>query len=275
VLLSRSDITSVDQLAGQKVAFGPRDSGEAVTGRIVFDILGVQVDPIYESPVTSIEKLKSGEIAGILYLLRDPLAVLSNADAYAAKLVRDLNSEVNVKVLQFPENEELERIYRYSVLDKEDLPGLVEEGENIATHSVEAILATYNWRPENARFKKVSLFVNALVDDIETLKEGRYEPVWNTVDIKMAGLGVARLSLVDEVIGERRLRAAQLKKAEEDRLLAEEQARKQARVQKLIDQRDSIAARLADRMGDADPEEAEALFERMDAFIKKLEETDS
>jgi len=90
----------------------------------------------------------------------------------------------------------------------------------------------------------------------------------------MAGLGVARLSLVDEVIGERRLRAAQLKKAEEDRLLAEEQARKQARVQKLIDQRDRIAARLADRMGDADSEEAEALFERMDDFIKKLEDTD-
>jgi len=118
------------------VAFGPRDSGEAVTGRIIFDILDVEVDPVYESPVTSIEKLKSGEIAGILYLLRDPLAALSNADAYAAKLVRDLNSELNVKVLQFPEHEELERIYRYSVLDKEDLPGLVEEGENIATHSV-------------------------------------------------------------------------------------------------------------------------------------------
>lgn len=274
VLLTGAGIDRVEDLAGQKVALGSTGSGESVTGRIIFDVLDIDIEAVHESPVSSVQRLKSGEIAGILYLLHDPLASISNTDAYAAKLVRDLTADDGVQVLPFPENAELERIYRYSVLDREDLPGLVGEGEDVATHSVEAILATYNWRPENARFNKISLFVNALVDEVDTLKQGRFEGVWNTVNIRMAGLGVARLSLVDEIIAERRLQETQSKRDEENRLLAAEQARKQVRIQKLVDQRNDIAERLADRMGEADPDEANAMFERMNDFIKKLEDAE-
>ena len=65
-VLARTDITSIEDLRGKKVSFGPAGSASSLTGTIVFQRLGVQVEQVlYDNP-TALQKLKSGELAALV-----------------------------------------------------------------------------------------------------------------------------------------------------------------------------------------------------------------
>src|SRR6266481_4911654 len=58
-VLARRDITSIEDLRGKKVNFGPAGSASSLTGTIVFQRLGVQVEQVlYDNP-TALQKLKT------------------------------------------------------------------------------------------------------------------------------------------------------------------------------------------------------------------------
>src|SRR5215813_5682807 len=65
-LLARTDIRSIEDLRGKKVNFGPAGSASSLTGTIVFQRLGIQVEQVlYDNP-TALQKLKTGELAALV-----------------------------------------------------------------------------------------------------------------------------------------------------------------------------------------------------------------
>ena len=59
-VLASTDIKTIEDLKGKKVSFGPAGSASSLTGTIVFQRLGVQVEQVlYDNP-TALQKLKSG-----------------------------------------------------------------------------------------------------------------------------------------------------------------------------------------------------------------------
>ena len=72
-VLARNDIHSIEDLRGKKVNFGPAGSASSLTGSIVFQRLGVQVQQVlYDNP-TAMQKLKSGELGALVRVIPKPI----------------------------------------------------------------------------------------------------------------------------------------------------------------------------------------------------------
>ena len=61
-VLARTDIAKLEDLRGKKVSFGPAGSASSLTGTIVFQRLGVQVEQVMLDNPTALQKLKTGEL---------------------------------------------------------------------------------------------------------------------------------------------------------------------------------------------------------------------
>src|SRR5204862_5779320 len=82
-VLARKDIRSIEDLRGKKVNFGPVGSASSLTGSIVFQRLGVQVEQtLLDNPV-ALQKVKSGEIAGLIRLIGRPIDFFAKIPADA------------------------------------------------------------------------------------------------------------------------------------------------------------------------------------------------
>src|SRR3954462_8136759 len=72
-VLARDEIKSIEDLRGKKVSFGPAGSASSLTGTVVFQRLGVQVDQVLVDNASALQKLKSGEIAGLVRVIGKPI----------------------------------------------------------------------------------------------------------------------------------------------------------------------------------------------------------
>src|SRR5215468_6183650 len=76
-VLARSDINSLQDLAGKKVGFHVKGSGPSVTGPMVFERLGIQVEPVFINHTFAIERMRTGDIAAIFQLEAKPNDLLA------------------------------------------------------------------------------------------------------------------------------------------------------------------------------------------------------
>ena len=72
-VLAKTDIRSLEDLRGKKVNFGPAGSGSSLTGTIVFQRLGVQVEQVLIDQPTALQKLQSGEVAALVRVVGKPV----------------------------------------------------------------------------------------------------------------------------------------------------------------------------------------------------------
>ena len=64
-ILARSDVQSLEDLRGKKVNFAPAGTGASLTGTIVFQRLGINVDQVMIDQPTALQKLQSGQVDAI------------------------------------------------------------------------------------------------------------------------------------------------------------------------------------------------------------------
>ena len=72
-VLARTEIRSIEDLRGKKVSFGPAGAASSLTGTIVFQRLGVQVEQVLIDNATALQKLKSGELAALVRVIGKPV----------------------------------------------------------------------------------------------------------------------------------------------------------------------------------------------------------
>ena len=71
-VLVRPEINSFKDLEGKKVSFHTPGAGPSVTGPILFQRLGVKVEPVYVNNAIAYEKMKTGEIAALIHTVGKP-----------------------------------------------------------------------------------------------------------------------------------------------------------------------------------------------------------
>ena len=269
VIIARKDYDTVDDLQGQVVSFGVQGSGEHVTSTIAFRALGIEPEYLEVDNRTAIEKMKTGELAAMVYLLREPDAVQTGEDLEAANAVKNMQLGEDLHLLELPESDAMSIIYTPSTLTQDDLPGLINEGDSISTYSVNAILAAYGWAPGHPRYKQSVRFVTAFVDGLEDLTSGVYQPTWKRVELGQPTPNVEQSAILDEVLEERVARKARL--AELSRI-AREKAEADAKAEKVSElktKRDEITARLGKELSDADTVELERMLEELNSFLER------
>lgn len=269
VIIARKDYDTVDDLQGQVVSFGVQGSGEHVTSTIAFRALGIEPEYLEVDNRTAIEKMKTGELAAMVYLLREPDAVQTGEDLEAANAVKNMQLGEDLHLLELPESDAMSIIYTPSTLTQDDLPGLINEGDSISTYSVNAILAAYGWAPGHPRYKQSVRFVTAFVDGLEDLTSGVYQPTWKRVELGQPTPNVEQSAILDEVLEERVARKARL--AELSRIAREkaEADTKAEKVSELKTKRDEITARLGKELSDADTVELERMLEELNSFLER------
>src|SRR5689334_12562239 len=186
-LLVRNDIAQVSDLAGKKVNFDNRGSGTFITSTVVFDSLGVNVEPTFYDQTLALERLKAGEISAMVYVAGKP-----------ASLFRDIAGAENLKLLPVPATPKLLENYLPSRFSATDYPRLVQQGQEVETIAVGAVMAVFNWEQNNPRYHKVARFIDAFFGKFEEFQKPPRHPKWQEVSLTAQVPGWKRFPHAEE-----------------------------------------------------------------------------
>lgn len=201
-LLAARGIDSIEDLAGKQVNVDTRGSGTFLTASLLFNLLKVQIHPVFHDQQMALEKLRRGEIAALAYVAGKP-----------TRLFRDLKAEDGLHFLPVPLAPELIDTYLPSNLTREDYPQLVADDAGIDTVAVGAVMATYNWPVDTERYRRVKRFVDGFFAAFDTFLQPPRHPKWREVNLAAQVPGWQRFDAAEQW-----LRQAAAAPAAEDRL---------------------------------------------------------
>jgi TRAP-type uncharacterized transport system substrate-binding protein len=190
----RPEIKSLADLAGKPVNFNTAGTAAAYSGPIIFDRLGIKVDAKFDPhPVALGELAKSDKYAAVVFVSSKPL------DPFVKRKWPE-----GFKFLPIPLNERLEEYYAPADLDAADYPDLIAKGQKIATISVPAVLAVYDWSSDSERHRRMVRFVDYLFARFPKLQqEAGYHPKWKDLNLAATVPGWTRFrpmqSKLDEI----------------------------------------------------------------------------
>ena len=170
-IVVRSDVNDIHELQGKAVNFGADGSGTEITGRLVFEALGIEAREMHLSDADAIQKLKSGEIAASIVVTGKPAPALAN--------IKDTRG---LKLLAVPYAKELEDSYYPATLTHDDYPELVPQGGRVDTVSVCAVLVSFNWPRDSVRYDKIAKFVNRFFSNFDAFLNAPRHPKWREVN---------------------------------------------------------------------------------------------
>ena len=170
-VLVRTGVNDIHELKGKPVNFGAAGSGTEITGRLVFEALGIDVQEVHLGDADAIVKLKSGEIAASLVVTGKPTPALAN-----------LKDASGLKLLAVPYAKELEDSYYPATLTHDDYPELIPAGQRVDTVSVCAVLVSFNWTANSARYRKIAGFVDRFFSNFDAFLKPPRHPKWREVN---------------------------------------------------------------------------------------------
>jgi TRAP-type uncharacterized transport system substrate-binding protein len=173
-ILARDNIQSLADLRGKKVNFGPAGTGASLTGTIVFQRLGIDVNQVLIDQATALQKLQSGEIDAIARVIPKPVDFFTK--------------------IQF------EDYYTLGEFTKQDYPNLLEGKDRIDTIAVPAVLAVYNWPSGSERYRKVQRLVQYLFSNLDKLQHPPFHPKWTEVNLGATVPGWTRFSVAQDML---------------------------------------------------------------------------
>jgi TRAP-type uncharacterized transport system substrate-binding protein len=192
-VLARSDIRSIEDLRGKKVSFGPAGSASSLTGTIVFQRLGVQVEQaLYDNP-TALQKLKTGELSALVRVIGKPIDFFAKIPA---------NSGLHFVPIPFSKT--FADYYTVGELTNKEYPALIPAGQSVDTIAAPAVLAVFNWSKGSDRYRRIERFVERLFTKWDQFREPPRHPKWRDVNLAATVPGWSRWAVAEEML--RRIR---------------------------------------------------------------------
>jgi uncharacterized protein len=170
-LLARSDILSIEQLAGQAVNFGLVGSGAQLTARLLFDSLGIEVAEVNLPTGDALEALQTADLAASIVIAGKPAPALTG-----------LKRAHGLKLLSVPYHRSLATDYYPASLTHADYPDLIAETEAVDTIAVCAVLIGLDWPPSDPRHRKAERFVDAFFTRFDAFMHPPRHPKWREVN---------------------------------------------------------------------------------------------
>jgi uncharacterized protein len=188
-LVTRSDITSLEQLRGRKVNFNSKGSGTQMTARDIFTGLNIDVEEINVGPADAFDKLAKREIAATLITSGKPAAAIAQ-----------LKASDGYRLIPVPFVKPLSDDYLPSTLTHEDYPNLIANGETVDTIAASSILFAYNWPKNTDRYRRVDKFVKALFAKFGELQKAPRNPHWRQANLAATVPGWKRFEGAQELV---------------------------------------------------------------------------
>jgi TRAP-type uncharacterized transport system substrate-binding protein len=190
-LITRNDITSIEQLRGKRVQFVDTGGPSSVTGILMFQRFGIEVQ-LVSGPITGgFEQLRKGEYDALLRVVQKPLPVL-NSPA--------IPPNSGLHILPIPYSKKFIDLYAPAEFTSADYPNLVPAGEQVDTIGVPSVLAVYNWPKSTDRYRKVERFTQRLFANFDKLQKPPYHPKWKDVNIAATVPGWTRFAVAESEV---------------------------------------------------------------------------
>jgi TRAP-type uncharacterized transport system substrate-binding protein len=188
-VLAGADIKTIEDLRGKKVSFGPAGSASSLTGTIVFQRLGVQVEQALLDNPTAMQKLKAGEISALVRVIPKPVDVFEK-----------IPPNSGLHFVSIPFSKTFADYYTVGEFTRQDYPTLVSDGDRVDTIAVPAVLAVFNWAKNTDRYVKVRRFVEALFANWDKFRQPPRHPKWRDVNLAATVPGWTRWSVATEML---------------------------------------------------------------------------
>lgn len=192
-ILAKADIQSIEDLRGKKVNFGPAGSGSSLTGTIVFQRLGVNVEQVLIDQQSGLQKLQSGEVAALVRVVPKPVEFFNRIPA---------NSGLHLVPIPFTKM--FADYYTVGEFETKDYPSLIAEGQTVNTIAVPAVLAVFNWPKGNDRYRRVERFVERLFAKWDSFQTAPRHPKWRDVNLAATVPGWTRWSVAEQIFERKR-----------------------------------------------------------------------
>jgi TRAP-type uncharacterized transport system substrate-binding protein len=188
-ILARDDVQSLEDLRGKKVNFGPAGTGASLTGTIVFQRLGINVEQVMIDQPSALQKLQAHEVDAIARVVMKPIDFFSKIPA---------NSGLHL--VNIPYTKTFEDFYTLGEFTKQDYPNLLQGKDSIDTIAVPAVLAVYNWPKKTDRYRKVERFVQYLFNNWSKFQHPPFHPKWRDINLAATVPGWTRFSVAQDML---------------------------------------------------------------------------
>jgi TRAP-type uncharacterized transport system substrate-binding protein len=197
-ILARNEVQSLEDLRGKKVNFGPAGTGASLTGTIVFQRLGINVDQVLIDQPTALQKLQSGQVDAIARVIPKPIDFFSK-----------IPPNSGLHLVNIPFTKAFEDFYTLGEFSKQDYPNLLQGQDHIDTIAVPAVLAVFNFSQakNTERYVKVSRFIEYLFNRWDTFQHPPYHPKWRDINLAATVPGWTRFSVAEDQL--RKIQTAQ------------------------------------------------------------------
>lgn len=187
VVRADSGITSIEQLDGKKVNFGALGSGSQLSGRDIFQRLGIHPIEVNMGQGDALQKLKTGELAATILIGGKPTGLMGK-----------LRASDGLRFLPVEFAKPLQADYLPAVLSHADYPRMVEQGHDIDTIAVSAVLICYNWPQDSDRYRRIAEFVDRFFPKLAELQKPPHHPKWRETNLAAVLPGWTRFPAADE-----------------------------------------------------------------------------
>ena len=188
-VLAKTDIRSLEDLRGKKVNFGPAGSGSSLTGTIVFQRLGVQVEQVLIDQQSALQKLQSGEVAALVRVVGKPVDFFNRIPP---------NSGLHLVPIPFTKT--FADYYTLGEFETKDYPSLVSDGQTVDTIAVPAVLAVFNWPKGSDRYRRIERFTERLFTHWDKFLAAPRHPKWRDVNLGGTVPGWTRHLLAEQML---------------------------------------------------------------------------
>ena len=202
-VLARTEIRSIEDLRGKKVNFGPAGSGSSLTGTIVFQRLGVEVEQVLIDQQSALQKLRSGEVAALVRVVGKPVGFFNNIPP---------NSGLHLVPIPFTKT--FADYYTLGELEAKDHPSLIPEGQKVDTIAVPAVLAVVNWTKGSDGYRRIERFIEQLFTKWDRFQAPPWHPKWRDVNLSATVPGWTRHGFAEQMLERLRSRSVGVREDE-------------------------------------------------------------
>jgi TRAP-type uncharacterized transport system substrate-binding protein len=188
-VLAKTDIRSLEDLRGRRVNFGPAGSGSSLTGTIVFQRLGVQVDQVLIDQQSALQKLRSGEVDALVRVVGKPVDFFTR-----------IPPNSGLHLVPIPYTKTFADYYTVGEFEAKDYPSLISEGEKIETIAVPAVLSVFNWPRGSERYRRIERFTERLFANWEQFLVAPRHPKWRDVNLGATVPGWTRHNIAEQML---------------------------------------------------------------------------
>jgi uncharacterized protein len=230
VVRADSGIDTLEQLNGKKVNFSDIGSGSQLSTRDIFRRLGIQAQEVNMGQGDALEKLKSGDISATILIAGKPAGAMGK-----------LRAADGFRFLPVAFAKPLQADYLPVVLSHDDYPEMVENGHDINTVAVNAVLIAYNWPRDSDRYRRIAQFVEAFFPKIGELQKPPHHPKWRETNLAAVLPGWTRFPAAQEWLDRNREQQATTATREQfDQFLAARRAAGASDELRSADQREQL-----------------------------------